>query len=63
MSGRKKLSGAEYRKRKAEKEKSLSKQEASLHKYILCPNGRKKSHFMLVRRAACSQLCLGIKIG
>ena len=34
MSGRKKLSGAEYRKRKAEKEKSLSKQEGSLQKYI-----------------------------
>ena len=29
----------------------------------LCPNGRKKSHCMLVRRAACSQLCLGVKIG
>ena len=32
-------------------------------KNILCPNGRKKSHCMLVRRAACSQLCLGVKIG
>ena len=29
----------------------------------MCPNGRKKSHCMLVRRAACSQLCLGVKIG
>ena len=31
--------------------------------YTLCPNGRKKSHCMLVRRAAWSQLCLGVKIG
>ena len=32
-------------------------------KIILCPNGRKKSHCMLVRRAAWSQLCLGVKMG
>ena len=31
--------------------------------FILCPNGRKKSHCMLVRRAAWSQLCLDVKIG
>ena len=30
---------------------------------FLCPNGRKKSHCMLVRRAAWSQLCLGVKFG
>ena len=30
---------------------------------ILCPNGRKKSHCMLARRAACSQLRLGNAIG
>ena len=30
---------------------------------LLCPNWWKKSHCMLVRREACSQLCLGVKIG
>ena len=28
------------------------------NKKLLCPNGRKKSHCMLARRAACSQLRL-----
>ena len=38
------------------------KSKCECRKFILCPNGRKKSHCMLVRRAACSQLCLGVKI-
>ena len=32
-------------------------------KMFLCPNGQKKSHCMLARRAACSQLRLGDAIG
>ena len=32
-------------------------------KMDFCPNGRKKSHCMLARRAACSQLRLGDAIG
>ena len=32
-------------------------------KYFPCPNGRKKSHCMLARRSACSQLRLGDAIG
>ena len=32
-------------------------------KLILCPNGRKKSHCMLARRVACSQLRLSEAIG
>ena len=36
--------------------------KCSICNIILYPNGRKKSHCMLSRRAACSQLRLCVKI-
>lgn len=48
--GRQRLSGSQYRKRKAEKEADLKKQSGSLKKYFECPSKNTLKHSDIINQ-------------